>query len=169
MYLDQLSLRYLGLLALMLVVVIPLPSLAGESFLPEINPSPEYLPEEVVGIQMRALGNNDKPFSNAGIELTFRFASPSNKVSTGPLERFTRLFSGAAYEPMLNHQFLEVGESEIRGDRARVPVRIETPEGKRIVYLFALSRQSEAPFVDCWMTDGVTPIQMADSDMPVTM
>ncbi len=141
----------------------------ADDFLPEIKPTPEYLPDEVVGIQMRALGDNDKPFDNAGIELTFRFASPSNKASTGPLARFAGLFSNPAYAPMLNHTLLEIGEAEIRDDRARVPVMIEAQDGSRIVYLFMLSRQVEAPYEDCWMTDSVTPIKLNTAEQPTVM
>ncbi|MBX2869594.1 MAG: hypothetical protein KTR18_13005 [Acidiferrobacterales bacterium] len=142
---------------------------ADTNFVPELQPNPEYLPDEVVGIQMRALGNNDKPFADAGIEVTFRFASPRNKVSTGPLERFTNLFDSPAYRSMLNHATLEVGEAEIRNDQARVPVTIESNDGRRIVYLFALSLQSEEPYLNCWMTDSVVPLEITDSDNPVIM
>ncbi len=138
-------------------------------FVPELQPSPAYQPEEVVGIQMRALANNDKPFSNAGIEITFRFASPKNKQSTGPIERFTGLFSHPAYRSMLNHSKLEIGEAEIRDNQARVPVKIETNDGKSLIYLFELSQQSAAPYLNCWMTDGVTPIDISNSDTPVVL
>jgi hypothetical protein len=147
----------------------PLKASLAADFLPEIQPTPEYLPDEVVGIQMRALANNDQPFDGAGIELTFRFASPSNKASTGPLARFTNLFSNPAYAPMLNHTLLEIGEAEIQQDRARVAVMIEAQNGMRMVYLFILSRQVEAPYEDCWMTDSVTPIHLKSSEQPDVM
>jgi len=142
---------------------------ADNTFVPELKPNPEYLPDEVVGIQMRALGHNDQPFNDAGIELTFRFASPSNKVNTGPLDRFSRLFSHPAYEPMLNHQILEIGSAEIKDNKARVPVMIGTVAGVRMAYVFSLSKQIEAPYADCWMTDSVTPISLTRSDAPAVM
>ncbi len=55
------------------------PIAASGELYPEIKPDPVYTPDEVVGIQMRALGKNNQPYDNAGIELTFRFASPGNK------------------------------------------------------------------------------------------
>ena len=155
--------------AILSLAVAITPAHGQSDFVPELQPNPEYLPDEVVGIQMRALGNNDKPFVDAGIEVTFRFASPRNKVSTGPIERFTNLFDSPAYRSMINHTALEVGEAEIRNDQARVPVTIESNDGKRIVYLFSLSLQSEEPYLNCWMTDSVTPVKISDSDSPVIM
>jgi len=146
-----------------------IPAAAQSSFVPELQPDPEYQPNEVVGIQMRALANNDQPYADAGIEVTFRFASPRNKISTGPIERFTNLFDHPSYRAMLNHSALEIGEAEIRNDQARVPVTIESNNGKRIVYLFALSLQNEEPYLNCWMTDSVAPIEISDSDSPVIM
>jgi hypothetical protein len=52
------------------------------------EPSPLLSPDEVVKIQVAALKDNDA--SNSGIELTFRFASPENRSTTGPLDRFGR-------------------------------------------------------------------------------
>lgn len=142
---------------------------ASSDFVPELQPDPEYLPAEVVGIQMRALASNNQPFENAGIELTFRFASPTNKAQTGPLSRFTGLFSNTAYQPMLEHSRLEIGEAEIRNDQARVPVMVETIGGAQVVYLFQLSRQTEGEYRDCWMTDSVAPIRMTPGNTTTTM
>ncbi|MGB5708723.1 MAG: DUF4864 domain-containing protein [Arenicellales bacterium] len=160
------SLRLASLASLLLIAMH---GAIADQFLPEIQPNPEYLPDEVVGIQMRALGKNDQPFDDAGIELTFRFASPSNKTSTGPLSRFTNLFSNPAYKPMLNHTLLEVGQAEIRENQARVPVMIETPDGSRMVYLFMLSLQAQEPYMDCWMTDSVNAVKIAPKDEPTLM
>ncbi len=161
--------KSLQLSAMAMFFLITMHGAIADRFLPEIQPTPEYLPGEVVGIQMRALGKNDQPFDDAGIELTFRFASPSNKASTGPLSRFTNLFSNPAYKPMLNHTLLEIGQAEIRENQARVPVMIETPDGSRMVYLFMLSRQSQEPYVDCWMTDSVNAVKIAPTDESTLM
>ncbi|MGI9316057.1 MAG: DUF4864 domain-containing protein [bacterium] len=152
-----------------LLWLVPLKILLADEFLPEIQPTPEYLPAEVVGIQMRALANNNQPFDNAGIQLTFRFASPSNKVSTGPLSRFSNLFNNPAYQPMIDHSLLKIGDAEIRQDRAKVPVMIEARNGSRMVYLFMLSRQTDAPYQDCWMTDSVTPVKIKEPDQTTVM
>ena len=155
---------YLPLLCLILASV----SLARASDLfPEIMPAPEYEPDEVVGIQMRALGMNNEPFDNAGIELTFRFASPDNKSVTGPIERFQTLFDNVAYRPMIDHAELNIGEAEIRGEMARVPVLISNENGDKAGYLFFLSRQSTGPHENCWMTDRVIRVTLPGEDSTI--
>ena len=142
---------------------------ANEAFVPELQPDSEYLPEEVVGIQMRALGNNNKPFSDAGIELTFRFASPRNLVNTGPLEKFSQLFSIPAYQPMLNHSELVVGSAKLEQRKAYVPVSIKSIDGNMMGYMFILGKQTEEPCTDCWMTDSVIPIRLDSTGKPLVM
>ena len=40
----------------------------------DLIPQPKFTPDLVVGIQLDALANNDKPYQDAGIEIAFRFA-----------------------------------------------------------------------------------------------
>ena len=54
-----------------------------------LAPRPELSPEEVIRIQLEALRHNDE--QDRGIEVAFRFASPANRASTGPLPRFIRM------------------------------------------------------------------------------
>ena len=60
----------------------------GATHLPQTEPDPSLSPQDVVSIQIEALQNNDTPYEDRGIEITFNFASPTNKRVTGPLERF---------------------------------------------------------------------------------
>ena len=143
---------------------VHVPSASASDLFPEIAPAPEYEPDEVVGIQMRALGTNNLPYENAGIELTFRFASPQNREFTGPLSRFQLLFDNVAYQPMVGHAELAIGEAEIQGKQARVPVLIADGDGNKAGYLFFLSRQSEAPYENCWMTDRVIRVTLPDGN-----
>ena len=64
-------------------------------------PNPSLNPSDVVKMQLTAMQQNDA--SNLGIEVTFRFASPSNRRYTGPLERFIRLVKNPSYKHLLNH------------------------------------------------------------------
>ncbi len=126
----------------------------------DVKPTPDFGPSDVVTIQMQALQNNDDPFDGAGIEITFRFASPNNKRVTGPLEKFSTLFDNPAYGPMLNHRSLEIGDVDIVENRARVPVFMEAEDGSQMAYVFILSKQGEGEWTDCWMTDSVTLVQV---------
>ena len=141
-----------------------IPAVQASDLFPEIAPAPEYEPDEVVGIQMRALGANNQPYENAGIELTFRFASPQNREFTGPLSRFRLLFDNIAYQPMVEHAELTIGEADIQGEQARVPVLIADQDGNQAGYLFFLSRQSEVPYENCWMTDRVIRVTLPDGN-----
>ena len=119
-------------------------------------PTPELEPADVVRIQVEALRGNSP--LDEGIELTYRFASPSNKRVTGPLARFRRMIKGSAYSSMLNHKIAEYGPLKISGNTASQQVTIIEPNGKAAIYLFELSKQMEAPCKGCWMTDSVTII-----------
>jgi hypothetical protein len=120
--------------------------------LPE--PAPDLSPRAVVRRQVEALGANDAPYEDAGIEAAFNFASPANKRVTGPLRRFRRLFETPQYGPMIDHQGATYSDPEVDGGTARIGVLLRTDEG-RVGYLFRLSRQTAPPHEDCWMTDAV--------------
>jgi hypothetical protein len=139
-----------------LTVVTVLASCAGFAAVSAARPSPDLDPEEVVQIQLQALQLNDE--SNRGIEVAFRFASPANKAATGPLSRFTQLFSNPAYAPMLNHTEAEYGTLVVSGNQARQVVALTSAEGTRVAYLFALTRQRTGEFEGSWMTDAVSVI-----------
>lgn len=120
----------------------------------DLMPAPALSPGEVVRIQLEALRHNDE--SNRGIEVAFRFASPANRARTGPLPRFIGMIRNGPYALMLGFHAASYGPVESRGARARQRVTLAGAHAS-ITYWFYLSRQSEAPYVDCWMTDAVYP------------
>ena len=126
----------------------------------DLEPSPDYSPDEVVRIQIEALGNNDNPYEDAGIEIAFRFASPANRESTGPLDRFILMVHDPIFRPMLNHLSARYGRLRVRGDQAGQAVILITASGERVGYLFFLSRQRGGSCDGCWMTDGVSPFKV---------
>ena len=115
-------------------------------------PRPELTPEEVIRIQLEALRHNDE--RDRGIEVAFRFASPANRAQTGPLPRFIRMIEKGPYALMLETRHASYGVVEISGEFARQRVTL-TGSRALVSYWFYLSRQSEEPYVDCWMTDAV--------------
>jgi len=123
-----------------------------------LTPSPELSPEDVVSIQLEALRHNDTPTRDAGIATTFLFASPANRVATGPLDRFADLVKTSAYRAMIDHRRVERGPMHVDGDDARQRVVVYSATGARVAYMFLLSRQHGGPYDGCWMTDGVTRI-----------
>ena len=139
------------------------PSAASDEAVSSLQPAPELSPEDVVRIQVEALRNNDD--ADTGIEITFRFASPSNKQATGPLFRFTQLVKNPVYRPMLNHKLAEYGSLEQSGDTATQRVTIVEQDGSATVYLFSLSRQDDPSCQGCWMTDSVTVVPTRSQDL----
>ena len=139
--------------------------------LSDLTPRPELTPEQVVQYQVTALQHNDDPKSDAGIERAFRFASPSNKQVTGPLDNFVRIVKSPLYSPMLNSLSSLIVGSELKDDQAKIAVKIVAADGHQVTYVFVLSKQNEGEFNNCWMTDGVAPLQHGEdgSDQGVTI
>jgi hypothetical protein len=132
---------------------------AGDADRPE--PSPDLGPDDVVRIQLRALAHNDEPYADAGIETAYRFASPANKINTGPLARFKQMVKNELYRPMLYHQNARVGGLEMKGGRAQQLAILTTAEGQRVAYLFVLSKRTGGTLEGCWTTDGVQRVALA--------
>jgi len=122
-----------------------------------IEPSTDYAPEEVVRIVINALKENDAAKGDTGIATVFRFASPGNRSSTGPLERFTRMIK-LGFGDMLNHVDSRYDEMDIRDDVAVQAVWLTLSDGKQIGYAFQLAKQSTGEYKDMWMTDSVIPL-----------
>ena len=91
-----------GLLGLAAAAALATGLAAGE--FEAAQPDAALSPEEVVRIQVGALGENDDPGPDSGVEVSFRFVSPANKMMTGPIERFKVMVHSPHYEPMINHR-----------------------------------------------------------------
>ena len=121
------------------------------------EPSPDLAPEEVIRLQVEALQTNDEPSDDAGIATAFRFASPENQAVTGPLERFTEMVKGPVYRDMLRFERAEYSPIVVRGEEAAQRVTLVLADGRRVAFVFGLSRQSGGRYDGCWMTDAVIP------------
>ena len=142
----------------LLLVAIASPFVAGAAPFADLTPRPEITPEQVVQFQVTALQHNDDPQTDAGIERAFRFASPSNKTATGPLEKFAQIVKSPAYSPMLHNVSSTIVGSDVDGDKAKVAVKVFDATGRQVTYIFVLCKQSEGEFSNCWMTDAVMPL-----------
>ena len=115
-------------------------------------PDPGLSPGDVIRIQLEALRHNDE--RDRGISVAFRFASPANRANTGSLPRFVAMIEQGPYALMLDFRHADYGPVETVDDQARQRVTL-TGARASTTYWFFLSRQWEAPYVDCWMTDAV--------------
>ena len=154
-----------------LLALVLWPLATGLAQIPELTPEPRLSPEQVVVYQVGALQHNDDPRADAGIERVFRFASPSNKELTGPLEKFVSIVKSPAYSPMVNNLASSIVGSRIEGDHAKVAIKVTPEKGSQLTYLFVLTKQHEGKFSDCWMTDSVVPVREGEnlSDHAITI
>ena len=122
------------------------------------TPNTSLQPGEIVRIVIDALANNNNPYPDAGIETTFNFASPANKVNTGPIERFISMVKGPVFGVMINHKQSEFSEVVLTENRAYQMVRLLTRDGVAAHFAFRLGLQSEGEYQGMWMTEAVWPI-----------
>ena len=109
-------------------------------------------PGDVVVAQLDAL--REGAGGNEGIAVAFRFASPGNRRSTGPVERFARMIREGPYEVLLGYDGAHPGPVEVDGDSATQRVTI-VRGGTSRHFVFILTRQWDGDCVGCWMTDAV--------------
>lgn len=128
------------------------------------QPSPEFDPADVVGMQLEALGRfRDDPLA---VDQCYAFASPANRMVTGPMTRFARMVLGGEYRPLVFHEQVLVGVPNVKGDRAAVLASVIDAERNLSIYCFYLSRQIDNAHRGCWMTDSV--IRVPPMDEPPT-
>ena len=148
--------QLIAIATLLVVLAAPL----GATHLPQTEPDPSLSPQDVVSIQVEALSNNDTPYKDRGLEVTFNFASPANKLMTGPLERFKVMVRNPTYGPMIDHRSAKFEMLVVEGNSARIDVILTSKEGVYLGYRFFLSRQHGNEYEGSWMTDAVIPFDI---------
>lgn len=123
-----------------------------------LAPSPDLSPATVVAVQLAALRRNDE--QDRGIAVAFRFASPANKRSTGPLPRFASMIRNGPYRLMLEYRRAIFDPVTVEDGRATQRV-VLLGTRRTMSYVFYLSRQTDGPCRNCWMTDAVTAHRVA--------
>ncbi|MEO8268488.1 MAG: hypothetical protein ABI557_02135, partial [Aureliella sp.] len=119
-------------------------------------PKPSLTPEDVVREQVESLRGG---VANSEALMTcFSFASPSNRELTGPFQRFAKLVNAEPYRQIGVCREYQIGRAMFEGSAAHVLVSILSDDGQGLAFEFLLSKQSNSPYRDCWMTDGVVPL-----------
>ncbi len=162
------TIRPVSLFTLLLLVIQVFTLQAAITEQPETQglpqPNRDLQPADVVRIVIEALAKNDEPYADAGIATTFAFASPANKVNTGPLPKFMQMIRTPTYAIMLDHLEHEFSEVVMMGIQAYQMVKISTGSGDEVIFAFRLSQQRDGEFDGMWMTDAVWPV--ASGDIP---
>jgi len=154
-------------LILIATLCLAIPLVAQRVTAPDAaEPDPSLTPGQVITIQLDALRKNRDMANDGGIAITFNFASPANRRMTGPLPRFIQMLKNPLYTIMLNFDRYETGKIEREGDKAQQRVTLIDAEGNKAIFLWLLSKQSQAPYENCWMTDSVHRIN-PDHEKPL--
>jgi hypothetical protein len=131
------------------------------------EPSPKLSPREVVEAQLAALRSNDEPVPDAGIRTAFRFASPENRRSTGPVERFIAMVRNPLYAPLLNHRTAHLSDTTEKDDLARIKVTLIAAGGEEAAFVWILARVRTEECGLCWLTSTVMRVEAKDSPFKV--
>ena len=127
------------------------------SFAEIIKPNIKIDPYQVVIIQLNSLKNNDNPVIDSGIEQTWEFAHPDNKINTGPLEKFKKMIKGDAYKMLLNHLDHEIIQEKVTESKALFEVRILDKNKSYFKFKWQVERyKEEGPLLGCWLTTAVS-------------
>jgi len=121
-----------------------------------VKPRPDLKPAEVVAAQLKALKENEA--DNRGIARCFEFASPGNRLITGPLDNFITMLRITPYKVLLNHQKSLIGTTRESDGHAWMVVTIIDRNEQLAVLMFQLSKQERGNYQGCWMTDAVLPL-----------
>lgn len=116
-------------------------------------PSPDLSPEEVIDLILESLQQNDK--EDIGIETTFNFASPANKLAAGPLINYKSQVKKPLFQPILNFASYKTSDLISDGEQAQQIIITRNDEGTDSGFLLTLTKQSAKPYTDCWMVDSV--------------
>ena len=130
-----------------------------------LKPSSNLQPQEVISIQLNSLKDNDNPYENAGIEQTWEFAHPSNRIFTGPLSNFINMMYSPSYIIILYHLDHNI---ILVNNQPNVPyffVELTDKEGNNFGFRWTMKKVIiNSEFKDCWMTIGVSkPLPIAKS------
>ena len=140
---------------------------AAIAFGAALDPAPELTPRDVVEAQLSALRSNDEPQPDAGIRTAFRFASPENRRTTGPVERFIEMVKNPLYAPLLNHRTAHLSDTTRKDDLARIKVTLIAADGEEAAFVWILSRVQMDGCDGCWMTSTVMRVEAKDSPFKV--
>jgi hypothetical protein len=118
-------------------------------------PRPELSPAEVVRLQLDGL--SDATPDGVGIVQCFAFASPGNRLVTGPLERFGKMVRKPPFDCLGRSQAVLIGRPQFEHGVARILVTVVDESSQVRAFSFILAKQKSVPVAGCWMTDAVLP------------
>ena len=130
-----------------------------------IKPNTKIKPYNVVEIQLISLKNNDKPDKDFGIEQTWEFAHPENKINTGPLNNFKKMLKNEIYSILLNHKEHKIEEIYNNKKIAIYDVIILGSDNFYYEFKWQVERyDGKGSLNNCWLTTAVSnPVSLGAS------
>ena len=130
-----------------------------------IKPNSNLKPLDVLMIQLNSLKNNNNPYKDAGIEQTWEFAHPTNKTSTGPLEKFKQMIYSDNYKILISHENHKTIILKESPNKLVYKVYVLSKDKKKYYYIWQIEKvEKEGIFKDCWMTTRVSdPISLGET------
>lgn len=113
-------------------------------------------PEAVINSQLQGLKNNNKPYRDAGIKNVWNLAHPSNKINTGPFNKFKNMIYSEAYNPLINHYSHKVNLKTKNKIEYIYEVEVISKFKEVYLYKWKLKIVNEGPNKDCWLTIAVS-------------
>ena len=122
-----------------------------------IKPGITLKPLDVLVIQLNSLQNNDYPYKDAGIEQTWEFAHPNNKIMTGPLKKFKQMIYSKSYEILIRHEKSEKTILNETNNKSVYKVYILSKDKKKYYYIWQIEKVlKNGNLENCWMTTSVS-------------
>ncbi len=130
-----------------------------------IKPSSNIEPYQVVEIQLKSLQKNNSPTIDNGIEQTWEFAHPSNRKSTGPLDKFKSMLKCKSYKILLDHLDHEIIQINLANSVVLFEVRVLGEDKSYYKFKWQVAKyKKEGPLKDCWLTTMVSaPMPLGSS------
>ena len=121
------------------------------------KPNISLKPFDVLMIQLNSLQNNNVPYKDAGIEQTWEFAHPDNKIMTGPLEKFKQMIYSKSYKILISHENNEITILNETNNKSVYKVYILSKDKKKYYYIWQIEKiLLDGDLKNCWMTTRVS-------------
>jgi len=129
-----------------------------------IKPNSNLKPFDVLMIQLNSLKNNNNQYKDSGIEQTWEFAHPNNKIFTGPLERFKQMIYSDSYKILIDHQNHKIITLNELDNKIVYKVYVLSKDKKKYYYIWQIEKVKwDGKLKNCWMTTGVSePIYLGE-------
>jgi len=129
-----------------------------------IKPNSNLKPFDVLMIQLNSLKNNNEPYKDAGIEQTWEFAHPANKMATGPLKKFKQMIYSDSYKILISHENNKTITLKETENELVYKVYVLSEDKKKYYYIWKIEKvERDGKFKNCWMTTAVSdPIYVGE-------